>query len=201
MLKKVNEIFHSLQGEGLNAGTPAVFVRFSGCNLKCPFCDTDHEPGRMMSDDEIVEAVSRWTTPLIVLTGGEPTLWVDTPLLEALHAATGAVIAMETNGTMPVPEGVDWVTLSPKQEIGGHGSDLPVAITHADEIKVVDMGQPLDPYFSLPCRTAATVMYLQPCHVPNARLAAANRARTVQRVLEDPRWRMSVQIHRYLEID
>lgn len=199
-LKRVNEIFYSLQGEGMNAGTPAVFVRLSGCNLKCPFCDTDHHEGRMMSDEEIARAVNCWQAPLIVLTGGEPGLWIDQHIIDTLHQTTGAAIAIETNGTVPLPERIDWITVSPKSGIGGPGSERPIVVEHADEIKVVDLGQDLDPYFALPCRKPGTVMFLQPCHVSNPTLAAANRSQTVKRVLSDPRWRLSVQLHRWLGI-
>ena len=86
-MKKINEIFYSLQGEGFHTGTPAVFIRFSGCNLKCPFCDTLHEEGVMMTDDEIMAEVLRYPATMVILTGGEPSLWVDAGLVERLHEA------------------------------------------------------------------------------------------------------------------
>ena len=76
-MRKINEIFYSLQGEGFHTGTPAVFVRFSGCNLRCSFCDTRHEEGVMMTDEEIVEKVSSFPARMVILTGGEPSLWID----------------------------------------------------------------------------------------------------------------------------
>ena len=76
-MRKINEIFYSLQGEGYHTGTPAVFIRFSGCNLKCPFCDTQHEDGILMSDEDIVTEVSRYPAATVILTGGEPSLWID----------------------------------------------------------------------------------------------------------------------------
>ena len=110
---KINEIFYSLQGEGFYTGTPSVFVRFSGCNLSCPFCDTDHNQGVMMTADEIAAAVNAYPASHVVLTGGEPSLFVDDELTAALH---GHFIAMETNGTHPVAAGVDWITMSPKSD-------------------------------------------------------------------------------------
>lgn len=92
-MRKINEIFYSLQGEGFYTGTPAVFVRFSGCNLKCSFCDTQHEDGRMMSDDEIVAEVCKYPCRMVILTGGEPGLWIDSILIATLHAA-GKYIAI-----------------------------------------------------------------------------------------------------------
>lgn len=111
-MKKINEIFYSLQGEGFHVGTPAVFVRFSGCNLECEFCDTRHEEGVMMSDEEILEQVCQYPCKTVILTGGEPGLWVDEDLVAALHKA-GKYVCIETNGTCVLPESIDWVTCSP----------------------------------------------------------------------------------------
>ena len=140
---KVNEIFCSLQGEGYNTGTASVFIRLSGCNLHCAFCDTRHEEGTMMSLPEIVEQVMQYPkAPLIVLTGGEPSLWIDEDFVMGLKQMTGKRIAIETNGTRPLPHGIDWVTLSPKTGLGNSG-DLPVVLTRCDELKVVYLGQDL----------------------------------------------------------
>lgn len=201
MTRLVKEIFYSIQGEGANVGTPAVFIRFCGCNLRCPFCDTDHIEGREMGDEEIYREAKVYKAPLIVLTGGEPTLQIDFEFVAGLKEATGARIAIETNGTNPVPENIDWITVSPKIGIeGSDKGDCPILAARADEIKVVDLGQSLDQYFDLPCYGENTLMYLQPCHVANRDLALANRNRTVQRVLENPRWHLSLQIHRLLQI-
>lgn len=197
-MRRVNEIFYSLQGEGYNAGTPAVFVRFSGCNLRCPFCDTDHAGGRLMSDSEIIAEVCRYSAQWVVLTGGEPAMAIDARFVKELKAESGKKIAIETNGTFPVPNEIDWVTLSPKT--GLCGSDAGIKVARADEIKVVDIGQNLEIYFSLPCRTPSTKMYLQPCYVEDAETRVKNQRQTVDRVLADPRWRLSAQIHRFLEI-
>ena len=118
----INEIFHSLQGEGYNTGTASVFLRFSGCNLHCHFCDTQHLNHTMMSLPQLVEEVMKYpSAPLIVLTGGEPSLYVDEELIKALKL-TGKRIAIETNGTRLLPRGIDWITLSPKQ--GFEGGDI-----------------------------------------------------------------------------
>ena len=86
-MRKINEIFYSLQGEGFHTGTPAVFVRFSGCNLRCSFCDTLHEEGVMMTDEEIVEKVSSFPARMVILTGGEPSLWIDKAHISRLREA------------------------------------------------------------------------------------------------------------------
>lgn len=198
-MRKINEIFYSLQGEGHHTGYPSVFIRFSGCNLNCPFCDTNHDDGIPMTDDAIVHAVNLYKADWIVLTGGEPSLFIDREFIHLLKRATGKKIAIETNGTRTLPEGIDWVTVSPKQDICGNAGGE-VVISHADEIKVVDVGQDLAPYFELPCRGKTTLMYLQPCHVEDEEQRNSNRLRTVGRVLADPRWTLSVQLHRFLGI-
>lgn len=193
---KVNEIFHSLQGEGFNTGTASVFIRLSGCNLHCSFCDTQHEEGTMMSLPEIVEQVMQYpNAPLIVLTGGEPSLWIDEDFITGLKTMTGKRIAIETNGTRPLPKGIDWVTLSPKAGIGDSG-DVPVVLTHCDELKVVYLGQDLSQYDGI----EADHRYLQPCWVDDEEQCRRNCEATVQAVLENPDWRLSLQTHRILMI-
>ena len=198
-MRKINEIFYSLQGEGYHAGYPSIFVRFSGCNLACPFCDTKHETGEYMSDDEIIQTVNSYPASWIVLTWGEPAMHIDSDFLIRLKEATGKKIAIETNGTIPLPEGLDWITVSPKEGICGDG-DGRVEVEKADEIKVVDVGQDLDRYFDLPCRNESTLMYLQPCFVEDEKERESNRQRTISRVMSDPRWILSVQLHRFLGI-
>lgn len=197
-MRRVNEIFYSLQGEGQLVGTPCVFIRFSGCNLACPFCDTDHSEYQLLSDAEIFERAASFGAPWIVLTGGEPSLCIDASFIAQLKEHTGARVAIETNGTRPLPDGLDWIACSPKMGIADKQAD--VVITHADELKVVDCGQPLEPYFSLPCCSERTIMFLQPCFEPDEKRYAANRRRTVERILADPRWRLSAQIHRFFGI-
>jgi len=111
---RVNDIFYSLQGEGRNTGRAAVFVRFAGCNLRCPFCDTEFDTFREMTAEEIVATISQYPARFVVLTGGEPTLQVDEAFVDLLHQH-GYEVAMESNGTRPAPNNLDWLTVSPKE--------------------------------------------------------------------------------------
>ncbi len=180
-MRKINEIFYSLQGEGFHTGTPAVFIRFSGCNLKCSFCDTRHENGTLMSDEEILQAVSAYPSNVVILTGGEPSLWIDQSFIDLLHQA-GKYICIETNGTNPLPEGIDWVTCSPK--------GAPLRLTHIDEIKVVYTGQDLTAYANL----ETSWHFLQPCSCQNTK-------EVVEYILHHPLWRLSLQTHKLIDIN
>lgn len=193
----INEIFYSLQGEGFHAGEAATFVRFSGCNLHCPFCDTNHFSGRKLSADEIAEAVAENPAQLVVLSGGEPSLFVDKSLIDLLHSR-GKYISIETNGTNPLPPGIDWITFSPK--IGMTEGGDAIALSHADEIKVVNVGQNLEFYFTLPQCKATTKMYLQPCFVDDEKERWDIFMSTIEIVKRDPRWILSAQLHRFLKI-
>ncbi|MCH5231495.1 MAG: 7-carboxy-7-deazaguanine synthase QueE [Muribaculaceae bacterium] len=199
-MRKIKEIFHSIQGEGCLTGVSSVFIRFSGCNLKCEFCDTKHDDGVWMSDDEILNEVKKYKAAMVVLTGGEPSLFIDEEFVERLKEETLMQVAIETNGTRPLPQNLDWVTVSPK--IGmSHTGDATIAEgVIADEVKVVDVGQDLFPYLKLQCVGANTRMLLQPCYVPDKEEWEKNTRRTIRRVLDNPSWSLSLQTHRYLGI-
>ena len=193
---KINEIFYSLQGEGYHSGTPAVFVRFSGCNLRCAFCDTQHQEGQMMSLQEIVEEVNKYpVAPLVVLTGGEPSLFIDEAFVTELKQKTGKTIAIETNGTRPLPTNLDWVTLSPKTAFEG-GNAEPCVLKRCDELKVVYLGQDLAQYTDIEARRR----FLQPCFCEDEVQRKANMKACVEAVMQNPGWRLSLQIHRVLDI-
>lgn len=193
---RINEIFYSLQGEGRNTGVASVFVRFSGCNLACQFCDTAHASGTQMTAQTIADVVNLYPqAPLVVLTGGEPSLFIDDDFVAYLKVATGKQIAIETNGTHPVPKNLDWVTLSPKT--GFEGADAhPCVLTECDELKVVYLGQDLGMYSHI----KALYRYLQPCFVPDEIQCQANVKSCVDAVLMHPQWRLSLQTHRLLNI-
>jgi len=205
----VKEIFLTLQGEGGQAGQAAVFCRFAGCNLwsgreqdrakaVCTFCDTDFVGmdgpggGRFATADDVAEAVAAaWGAGredrLVVCTGGEPLLQLDPPLIAALHAR-GFRIAVETNGTLPAPAGIDWICVSPK-------ADAPLAQTSGQELKLVFPQPDVDPerFASLDFER----FFLQPMDGPDR---TANTAAAIAYCLEHPRWRLSVQTHKYLGI-
>ena len=207
MTYSVKEIFLTLQGEGGQAGRPAVFCRFAGCNLwnglerdraaaVCTFCDTDFvgTDGEGGGKFETVEALAAaveaaWrggeAGRLVVCTGGEPLLQLDAPLISALHGR-GFEIALESNGTIAAPEGIDWICVSPK-------ADAPLAQTRGQELKLVFPQGGVDParFEGLDFER----FYLQPMDGPERQ---ANTQAAVTYCLSHPRWRLSVQTHKYL---
>ena len=210
MTYSVKEMFYTLQGEGANAGQPAVFCRFAGCNLWsgreedrsaaiCQFCDTDFVGtdgdggGKFDSAPALAQAIgSFWPTDdtqhrFVVLTGGEPLLQVDAALVEALHALNFK-IAVETNGTVLPPAGIDWLCVSPKA-----GSKQ--VVTRGQELKLVFPQLGADPgQFSA---LNFDNFYLQPMDGP---AAAANTAAAVAYCQKHPQWRLSVQTHKLIGI-
>ena len=206
----VKEIFYTLQGEGANAGTPAVFLRFAGCNLwsgrerdrataVCRFCDTDFAGidgeggGKFRGAAALARAVAaKWpgrvtASRFVVCTGGEPLLQLDAPLLKALHAR-GFRVAIETNGTLAAPRGIDWICVSPK-------ADAPLVLRRGDELKLVypQSGAEPERYQGL----EFDHYFLQPMDGPrraeNTRLAA-------DYCLRHPDWRLSLQVHKLIGI-
>jgi 7-carboxy-7-deazaguanine synthase (Cx14CxxC type) len=209
MTYAVKEIFYTLQGEGMNAGRAAVFCRFSGCNLwsgreadrekaVCTFCDTDFVGtdgdggGKFSSAQELADAIAQqWPKSdsgrrFVVCTGGEPLLQLGAELIEALHQRN-FWIAVETNGTIPVPEGVDWVCVSPKV-----GAQL--AVTRGDELKVVyPQGPDPNDYLKLDFKH----FFIQPMDGPDSR---ASLAAAIQFCQDHPAWRLSLQTHKMIGI-
>jgi 7-carboxy-7-deazaguanine synthase (Cx14CxxC type) len=205
----VKEIFYTLQGEGANAGRPAVFCRFAGCNLwtgreadragaVCNFCDTDFvgvgpDGGKFATATDLADAIAaRWPTSerqnrFVVCTGGEPLLQLDTAAVDALHAR-GFAVAVETNGTQPAPAGLDWICVSPK-------ANAPLALTRGDELKLVFPQPGVDParFESLEFGQ----FFLQPMDGP---ALEENTRAAMNYCLANPRWRLSLQTHKLLGI-
>lgn len=191
---KVNEIFYSIQGEGAHTGYPAIFVRFSGCNLNCPFCDTDFKKYTEMDEHEIVLEVMKQSSSckLVVLTGGEPTLQANSKLLGLLHNK-GYFVAIETNGTNEIPAGVDWVTCSPKYQFVNNGK---LAIKRCNELKLVYTGKNEVSDFGI----KADYYYLQPCDTGDKKENGFIIWKLVDFVKQNPRWKIGLQTQKILEV-
>ncbi len=187
---RINEIFYSLQGEGRFAGTPAVFVRFSGCNLKCPFCDTQHEAYSEMTEDEIVMAVMAYPATHVVFTGGEPSLQLTDSLVQKLKKHD-RFVQIETNGTHVLPSSVDWVTCSPKE--GGK-----VILCHIDELKVLYRGEYTD--MTQAEAMKASEYRLQPLDTGDEVRNREVIIQTMNYILRNPKWKLSLQLHKILNI-
>lgn len=190
----INEIFYSIQGEGHWSGRPAVFCRFSRCNLACDWCDTDFaHADRMMLDDILEQVCTLWPTgmpsdeAMVILTGGEPALQVRKPLIDALHEA-GFYIAIETNGTMPLTCHIDWVCVSPK-------AGAPLVRTRGDELKLVYPQDGIDPtQFE---HLDFDHFWLSPMDGPHL---AENTETALEYVLAHPRWRLNIQTHKVIGV-
>lgn len=201
MAYPINEIFYSLQGEGFWSGRAAVFVRFSGCNLNCSFCDTDFHKNISMGVDEIVCGVNAFPSDFVILTGGEPSLFADSELMAALHSA-GKFVAMETNGTHLAGGGsrgsaqADWVTLSPKDCFNDKAR---VVLKQADEVKLVFSGDNEEAfvhYSTFPAKH----YFLQPLDTGNAEKNSSLLAKGIAYCREHPQWRISLQLHKIMNI-
>lgn len=208
----VKEMFYTLQGEGAQAGRAAVFCRFAGCNLwtgreedrataVCKFCDTDFVGtdgvggGKFKEAAALAQAIANTFKgdpslglPYVVFTGGEPTLQLDSALIDAVHAQ-GFEIAIETNGTLPVPEGVDWICVSPK-----FGSELVQTTGHELKVVVPQVGQNLDALGQL----AFDHYFVQAMDDADPVKKAQNMQVAIQTCLNKPQWRLSVQTHKVI---
>ena len=190
MKYKVNEIFYSLQAEGTYAGCPAIFVRLSGCNLKCPWCDTKyHNEGRWYTKEELEQAVRNYSADaenvIVVFTGGEPTL----QLKEEEELLPEYYRTIETNGTNPVPSWIDWITCSPKTDL-----EFNIHTRMPNEIKVVyEEGREnyLDYLKTLPVR-----LFLQPLEIDGY----MNTKDTVEYIKKNPKYKLSLQFHKMINI-
>ena len=207
---RVNDIFYSLQGEGRHTGRAAVFVRFAGCNLRCAFCDTEFDSYREMTAEEVIAEISSYlpasstpgALPIIVLTGGEPTLQADEAFVDLLHQH-GFKVAMESNGTRPAPKNLDWLTVSPK--IAGERCVMTGNGKRPDELKVV-FDENTEPEVFIPSSLAlhslsaspseAPLLYLQPCDTGDAERNKVITQACVAYIKQHPQWRLSLQTHK-----
>lgn len=183
---KINEIFYSIQGEGKQAGMPAIFVRFSGCNLKCPWCDTRHQSFKTMTAEEIFKELFKYKSANVVLTGGEPALQIDSELLCVL--SNHHTLYLETNGTVNLGKRslyLDWITVSPKS--------LKFNVKSGDEMKLVVTNKnkkDIDKYLEI---SNFRHYYLQPCSLENTE-------EVVNLIKEKPEWRLSLQTQKLINI-
>lgn len=209
MAYAVKELFHTLQGEGAQAGRAAVFCRFAGCNLwsgreedradaACRFCDTDfvglngQGGGRFASAEDLAQAIAAcWlggaVNRYVVFTGGEPLLQLDTELIAAVHER-GFTIAVETNGTLEAPAGIDWICVSPK-------AGNPLVQTRGQELKLVFPQQGADPEHFAELEFAH--FFLQPMDGPSQ---AVNMQAAIEFCRRNARWRLSIQTHKIVGI-
>jgi 7-carboxy-7-deazaguanine synthase len=193
----VKNIFYTLQGEGMNVGMPAVFVRFTGCNLwtgrdedrataECSFCDTDFIGGKKYTTSELVDAVKAFKCPLVVFTGGEPALQLDNTILTPLRHMRRAI---ETNGTLTIPSEVDWICVSPK-------AGTAIKTRYADELKLVYPQEGLTPEEAA-AAVVARHKWLSPMDGPNWR---ENVTAAMAYVKANPSWRVNIQAHKFWRI-
>lgn len=194
----VVEIFNSVQGEGAHTGESSIFIRFGRCNLRCEWCDTEFDEWNDMTVIDIIAEISRWPSKNVILTGGEPALQNLWPLSRCLRKR-GFHLAIESNGTIEIPEGlVDWICISPKDQLY---PDVAIKQRTGNELKVVYCGQDLKMYDELEGGFAN--LFLQPCYIESESVEwnGRNFTLTEKVVKQNPRWRLSLQIHKWMGVD
>lgn len=191
------EIFHSVQGEAFHAGVPHVFIRFGNCNLRCEWCDTDFLKYKEMELDEIVKTVLSYECQRVIFTGGEPCLQ-DLVTIGSELKKHGINLSVETNGTMHVPDIIDWICVSPKDQVYPNVS---IKQRKGDELKVVYCGQDLSLYEDL--KNGFTHKFIQPCYLENDSVEQNGRnfAKVEEIVKSTPGWRLSLQTHKWMGVD
>ena len=193
MKMKINEIFYSLQGEGYFSGNPAIFIRLSGCNLQCNFCDTNHKNFIELSNEEIYNLIKNYPCKHIVFTGGEPSLQINFNIID-FFKKKDYFIQIETNGTRELPTNIDWITCSPKDLFC---SNTKLILDKIDELKVIFDGKnDISKYLEI----KASYYYLQPCDVYNLDLNLEILKKCIDYILKNPKWRLSLQSQKILNI-
>ena len=190
------EIFHSVQGEGFHTGIPHVFIRFGNCNLRCEWCDTDFMTFEDMDIDSIIEEVLSYDCDRVIFTGGEPAMQ-DLSVIGKRLKEHGISISIETNGTIPVDPIIDWICVSPKDQLYPNVS---IKQRTGDELKVVYCGQDLALYDEL--KKGFTHLYIQPCYIEDESVEANGKSfQIVERLVKDsPGWRLSLQTHKWMGV-
>ena len=190
------EIFHSVQGEGYHCGIPHVFIRFGNCNLRCEWCDTDFLSYEERELDSIVEEVLSYNCDRVIFTGGEPAMQ-DLATIGQRLKEHGINLSIETNGSIPVDSIIDWICVSPKDQVY---PKVAIKQRTGDELKVVYCGQSLDMYNEL--KIGFDHHYLQPCYIESDSVEDNGRNfQVVERLVKDsPGWRLSLQTHKWMGV-
>ena len=190
------EIFHSVQGEGFHSGIPHVFVRFGNCNLRCEWCDTDFLTYTARTLESIVEEVLAYDCERVIFTGGEPAMQ-DLATIGSKLKEHGINLSIETNGTIPVDPVIDWICVSPKDQLYPNAK---IKQRTGDELKVVYCGQDLEMYDDL--KQGFSHLFIQPCYIDSDSVEANGKSFQVveKLVKESPGWRLSLQTHKWMGV-
>ena len=190
------EIFHSVQGEGFHAGIPHVFVRFGNCNLRCEWCDTDFLSYDERSLESIVDEVLSYNCDRVIFTGGEPALQ-DLSTIGSSLKGEGIILSIETNGTIEVDPIIDWICVSPKDQLYPNAK---IIQRQGDELKIVYCGQDLDMYDDL--KIGFTHHFIQPCYLESESVEENGRSfQAVEKVVKESEgWRLSLQTHKWMGV-
>jgi len=190
------EIFHSVQGEGFHAGIPHVFVRFGNCNLRCEWCDTDFLTYEERSLDSIIDEVLSYNCDRVIFTGGEPAMQ-DLATIGSILKEHGINLSIETNGTIPVDPVIDWICVSPKDQLYPNSK---IKQRTGDELKVVYCGQGLEMYDGL--MDGFDHHFIQPCYIDTDSVEENGKSFQVveKLVKQSPGWRLSLQTHKWMGV-
>ena len=190
------EIFHSVQGEGFHAGIPHVFVRFGNCNLRCEWCDTDFLTYEERTLQSIVDEVLSYDCDRVIFTGGEPALQ-DLASIGTVLKSHDITLSIETNGTIPIDPIIDWICVSPKDQLY---SNVSIKQRNGDELKVVYCGQELSMYDEL--KEGFSHLFLQPCYIDSDTVEQNGKSFQIVEnlVKQSPGWRLSLQTHKWMGV-
>ncbi|MBJ03579.1 MAG: hypothetical protein CMB65_02645 [Euryarchaeota archaeon] len=190
------EIFHSVQGEGFHAGIPHVFVRFGNCNLRCEWCDTDFLTYEERTLQSIVDEVLSYDCERVIFTGGEPALQ-DLASIGTVLKSHDITLSIETNGTIPIDPIIDWICVSPKDQLY---SNVSIKQRNGDELKVVYCGQELSMYDEL--KEGFSHLFLQPCYIDSDTVEQNGKSFQIVEnlVKQSPGWRLSLQTHKWMGV-
>lgn len=188
---RINEIFYSLQFEGARYGTANIFIRFAECNLQCSFCDTEFESYKELTVDEIASQLSNFPCKNIIFTGGEPALQLDSIIINYFKNL-GYFLAVETNGSLELPQGLDWITCSPKVAEHVVQKSFPNGVSELKYVRSDGQGIPKP-------QVQASAYFLSPAFYGNEP-SNNNLKHCVKLILENPQWRLTLQGHKLLNL-